>query len=117
MTPRCAEVDAPLATDERHRHFGGGEMRTTLDLSAGEHSLQLLFADLTRLAHGTPLASEPIAVTAWADDPAAECAGGRAQRPRSTRDRSGSSPSMAVVIAARRRVSSPIMVEIGRAHV
>lgn len=60
-----AEVDlgAPLPADERHRHFGGGQTQTTLELPPGEHSLQLLLADHQHVAHEPPLASEPITIT------------------------------------------------------
>lgn len=59
---RFAGVDVPPPADERDRHFGGGQTRTTLDLPPGEHSLQLLLADHTRLTHEPPLASVLITI-------------------------------------------------------
>ena len=35
----------PVPADEHHRHFGGGQTETTIELQPGDHSLQLLLGD------------------------------------------------------------------------
>ena len=57
------DLDAPLPADDQHRHFGGGQTQTTLELPPGEHTLQLLLADHQHVAHQPPLASVPITIT------------------------------------------------------
>lgn len=57
------DLDAPLPADDQHRHFGGGQTQTTLELPPGEHTLQLLLADHQHVAHEPPLASVPITIT------------------------------------------------------
>ena len=55
-------LDASIPTDDRHRHFGGGQTETTLELPPGPHTLQLLFADHNHVPHDPPLASQRITV-------------------------------------------------------
>lgn len=38
-------IGAPLPFDQSHRHFGGGQTATLVDLPPGRHTLRLLFAD------------------------------------------------------------------------
>ena len=58
------EVDltAPMPATEQTRHFGGGQTQTTLELSSGEHTLQLLFLDYRHLSFEPVVASEPITI-------------------------------------------------------
>jgi hypothetical protein len=63
-------IDAPLPPldenipmDENHRHFGGGQTETTLTLTPGKHTLQLLLGDLYHLPHTPPVYSKPITIT------------------------------------------------------
>src|SRR5271154_5246267 len=37
-----AELSAPIATDAKHVHFGGGQTETILTLPPGQHRLQLV---------------------------------------------------------------------------
>ena len=53
----------PVPTDDRHRHFGGGQTEVTLDLPPGEHSLQLLLGDHNHIPHDPPVMSETITIT------------------------------------------------------
>lgn len=53
----------PIPTDERHRHFGGGQTETTLELEPGEHTLQLLLGDFAHRPHDPPVKSERITIT------------------------------------------------------
>lgn len=44
-TPMPSDLKTPIPFSEKYRHFGGGQTETTLELSPGMHTLQLLFAD------------------------------------------------------------------------
>jgi hypothetical protein len=57
------EFTLPLPADSNHLHFGGGQTETTLDLPAGEHTLQLVLADHGHVPHVPPLVSERITIT------------------------------------------------------
>jgi hypothetical protein len=56
-------ADKPIPADEHHRHFGGGQTETTLELEPGEHTLQLLLGDFAHRPHDPPVASERITIT------------------------------------------------------
>ncbi len=53
----------PIPKDENHRHFGGGQTETTLELSPGKHTLQLLLGDFAHIAHKPPVISDRITIT------------------------------------------------------
>lgn len=57
------EMNGTLPADENHRHFGGGQTQTTLDLEPGTHTLQLVFADHNHVPHDPPVASQVIEIT------------------------------------------------------
>jgi hypothetical protein len=52
-----------LIMDEHHRHFGGGQTETTLDLPPGPHTLQLIMGDMNHVPHDPPLESQKITIT------------------------------------------------------
>lgn len=52
-----------LPMDENHRHFGGGQTETRLDLTPGTHTLQLIFADMNHTPFGKQMASDVITIT------------------------------------------------------
>ena len=54
---------APIPADDNHRHFGGGQTEVTLELSAGQHTLQLILGDHIHVPHGPPIVSEQITIT------------------------------------------------------
>lgn len=56
-------MDQPVPSDERHVHFGGGQTQTSLELSPGEHTLQLLLGDHLHVPHEPPVMSEKITIT------------------------------------------------------
>lgn len=56
-------LDLPIGKDERHRHFGGGQTETTIELAPGQHTLQLLLADHLHIPHNPPVSSEKIVIT------------------------------------------------------
>lgn len=53
----------PIPNDENHRHFGGGQTETTLDLKPGKHTLQLLLADELHVPHDPAIMSKKITIT------------------------------------------------------
>jgi hypothetical protein len=54
--------DAPIPMDDHYRHFGDGSTSTTVELSPGEHTLQLLLGDHRHIPHDPPIKSEVIKV-------------------------------------------------------
>ncbi|MEP1217441.1 MAG: DUF4399 domain-containing protein [Marinobacter sp.] len=56
-------MDEPVPADERHIHFGGGQTQTSVELSPGEHTLQLLVGDHQHIPHEPPVLSEKITIT------------------------------------------------------
>jgi hypothetical protein len=53
----------PVPADDHHRHFGGGQTETTIELQPGDHSLQLLLGDWMHVPHDPPLTSDKITIT------------------------------------------------------
>lgn len=53
----------PIPTDDHHRHFGGGQTETVLELPPGEHTLQLILGDFAHIPHDPPVVSERITIT------------------------------------------------------
>ena len=57
------DLNLPIPNDENHRHFGGGQTETILELPPGKHTLQLLLGDFAHIAHKPPVMSERITIT------------------------------------------------------
>lgn len=57
------EADLNIPADDNHKHFGGGQTETSLELSPGTHTLQLVFADQDHVPHDPPVVSEVISIT------------------------------------------------------
>ena len=62
-TPDLPPLDEPIPADDHHKHFGGGQTETTIDLPPGTHALQLLLADQNHISFNPPLMSERITIT------------------------------------------------------
>ena len=58
-----ADLTQPLPVSDAIRHFGKGQTETTLDLSPGKHTLQLLFADATHTPFTPNVVSKKITIT------------------------------------------------------
>lgn len=58
------DLNLPIPKDEHHRHFGGGQTEVSLELTPGDHTLQLLLGDFAHIAHKPPVLSERITITA-----------------------------------------------------
>ena len=57
------DLNRPIPTDDRHKHFGGGQTEVSIELAPGNHTLQLLFADFAHIPHNPPVMSEQITIT------------------------------------------------------
>ncbi|MBO6639277.1 MAG: DUF4399 domain-containing protein [Roseitalea sp.] len=59
------EADAAIniPADDNHIHFGGGQTEVTLELPAGEHTLQLVAGDHNHIPHDPPIVSDVITIT------------------------------------------------------
>jgi uncharacterized protein DUF4399 len=57
------ELKAPIASDAKHIHFGGGQTEAMVTLPPGKHTLQLVLGDWTHIPHVPPVMSTPISVT------------------------------------------------------
>lgn len=55
-------TDKPLPADAHHIHFGGGQTQTTIELSPGKHTLQLIMGDKTHIPHDPPVVSQAITI-------------------------------------------------------
>lgn len=56
-------MDASIPADVNHKHFGGGQTETTVELAPGSHTLQLLLGDMNHIPHDPPILSEKITIT------------------------------------------------------
>ena len=52
----------PVPADAHHRHFGGGQTQVAIELSPGEHTLQLMLGDHLHIPFAPPIVSEPIEI-------------------------------------------------------
>ncbi|WP_428648909.1 DUF4399 domain-containing protein [Roseibium sp.] len=57
------ELNEPIPSDEHHKHFGGGQTETTIELAPGSHTLQLVLGDWSHIPHNPPVMSEKITIT------------------------------------------------------
>ena len=55
------DLNLPLGADVTH--FGGGQTQTTLTLTPGQHTLQLILGDYLHIPHNPAVVSEKITVT------------------------------------------------------
>jgi Domain of unknown function (DUF4399) len=57
------KLDAPMPATDKIVHFGKGQTETSLTLSPGKHTLQLVFADYLHQSFDPPLHSKKITIT------------------------------------------------------
>jgi len=55
------DLNMPLGANVTH--FGAGQTQTTLTLTPGEHTLQLILGDHMHIPHNPPVVSEQITIT------------------------------------------------------
>ena len=52
----------PIPADKNHVHFGKGQTEVELELSKGEHTLQLILGDYRHIPHDPPIYSKRIKI-------------------------------------------------------
>jgi hypothetical protein len=57
------KLDAPLPATDKILHFGKGQTETSLTLTPGKHTLELVFADYLHTSFDPPLHSKKITIT------------------------------------------------------
>jgi hypothetical protein len=57
------DLGQPLPASEKVVHFGKGQTETTVKLTPGKHTLQLLLGDSTHVPHNPPVISKKITIT------------------------------------------------------
>ncbi len=57
------EMSLPIPADDNYKHFGGGQTETSIELAAGQHTLQLLLGNYLHIPHDPPVASDAITIT------------------------------------------------------
>ena len=60
--PLPTNLGLPIANDEQHRHFGGGQTEVELTLTPGRHTLQMLLGDHLHIPHDPPIASSVVTI-------------------------------------------------------
>jgi Domain of unknown function (DUF4399) len=58
-----SDLSVPMPATDTLLHFGKGQTQTSLTLTPGKHTLQLVFADLNHMAFNPPLVSKKITIT------------------------------------------------------
>jgi hypothetical protein len=58
-----ADLTMPLPATDNIKHFGKGQTETSVELTPGKHTLQLLFADYTHTPFNPSVASRKITIT------------------------------------------------------
>jgi hypothetical protein len=61
-TDAPTDLSLPLPADDHNVHFGKGQTETTLTLSPGTHTLQLVFADFLHTPHVPAVISKKITI-------------------------------------------------------
>jgi len=62
-TLSAADQKSPLPVDANHLHFGGGQTEAMVTLPAGQHTLQLVFANWSHIPFDPPIVSPVIRIT------------------------------------------------------
>jgi hypothetical protein len=55
-------LDLPIANDDTHKHYGGGQTEATIHLAPGDHTLQLLLGDASHIPLNPSVMSKKITV-------------------------------------------------------
>jgi len=61
-TQSLPDLKMPLASTDRIKHFGKGQTETSLNLSPGKHTLQLVLGNYAHTPHDNPLVSDKITI-------------------------------------------------------
>ena len=55
-------LNLPIPADKNYVHFGKGQTEVELELTKGEHTLQLLLGDFRHISHSPPIYSKKIQI-------------------------------------------------------
>jgi hypothetical protein len=58
-----SDLSAPLPTSDTVKHFGKGQTETSIELTPGKHTLQLVLGDQNHTPHNPPVESKKITIT------------------------------------------------------
>jgi uncharacterized protein DUF4399 len=58
-----SDLSAPLPTSDQVKHFGKGQTETSIELTPGKHTLQLVLGDEKHTPHNPPVESKKITIT------------------------------------------------------
>ena len=75
----------PIPQDKKHLHYGAGQTEALIELSPGQHTLQLVLGDAKHFPFNPPLVSKKITITI--KEPSAAKKMGEATLPRRTERR------------------------------
>jgi hypothetical protein len=78
-------LDQPIPNDFNHLHFGAGQTEAEVNLTPGDHTLQLLLGDKNHVPHSPPVMSERIRVRVAEPGASVAGAGGRHPSPKNAR--------------------------------
>ena len=56
-------LGSPVPSDANHLHFGSGQTEITIELTPGQHTLQLLLGNHLHVPHDPPIYSPRISIT------------------------------------------------------
>jgi hypothetical protein len=57
------DKNLPIPSDEKHRHFGAGQTETSINLTPGTHTLQLMLGDHYHMQHKKTVVSKKITIS------------------------------------------------------
>ena len=57
------DLSLAVPKDAKRIHFGGGQTETTVELTPGKHTLQLVLGDANHIPHQPPIVSQVIEIT------------------------------------------------------
>ena len=60
---KLEDYDNAIPADDNHKHFGGGQTETSIDLPPGKHTLQIILGDHNHIPHKPVIESKVITIT------------------------------------------------------
>ncbi len=60
---KLPDFTQPGPMDDNHKHFGGGQTETSIELMPGKHTLQLIMGDKAHIPHKPAVFSRQITIT------------------------------------------------------
>ena len=63
INTKLEDYENPIPADDQHKHFGGGQTETVIELPPGEHTLQLILGDHNHVPHKPAIESEVVRIT------------------------------------------------------